>query len=101
MFNNHRTWGALCKAWRGYVIAKNKYEYDKMEYYASVIQKQQNELGLKASLFPDMELSESHLNNNTEIIQQQEGEEKQRFRDDNYEGEYFEDDFNNADMFTS
>jgi hypothetical protein len=33
-----QTWGALHKAWKGYVIAKNKYEFELMEYYASVIQ---------------------------------------------------------------
>ena len=30
--------GALHKAWKGYVIAKNKDEYDKMELYARRIQ---------------------------------------------------------------
>lgn len=51
-----QTWGALHKAWKGYVIAKNKYELDRMEYYASVIQKLQRELGLSISSFPDLGL---------------------------------------------
>jgi len=34
-----RTWGALDKAWLGYVIAKNKGEFDKQVHYASIIQK--------------------------------------------------------------
>jgi hypothetical protein len=29
----NQTWGALHKAWKGYVIAKNKYEPEKIEYY--------------------------------------------------------------------
>jgi hypothetical protein len=51
---DNQTWGALHKAWKGYVIAKNKHEYDRMEYYASVIQKLQNELGLRVSSFHDI-----------------------------------------------
>ena len=51
-----QTWGALHKAWKGYVIAKNKYEFDRMEYYASIIQKLQRELGLCVSSFPDLGL---------------------------------------------
>ena len=55
--NNHKTWSALRKAWRGYAIAKNKYEYESMEHYVAVIQRLQHELGLPVSLFPDIELS--------------------------------------------
>jgi hypothetical protein len=51
MFNNHRNWGAIRKAWRGCAIAKNKCEYDNMQYYAAVVQKLQRELGLRVSLF--------------------------------------------------
>ena len=35
----NQTWGALHKAWKGYIIAKTKYELDKEYYYAEVIQK--------------------------------------------------------------
>ena len=56
-FYDSQTWGALHKAWKGYVIAKNKHEYDRMEYYASVIQKLQNELGLRVSSFHNIGLS--------------------------------------------
>ncbi len=38
-----QTWGALRKAWRGYIIAKNKDEIDRLYYYAEVIQKLQGE----------------------------------------------------------
>jgi hypothetical protein len=51
-----QTWGALHKAWKGYVIAKNKYELEKEDYYANVIQKLQGELGLPISSFPDLGL---------------------------------------------
>jgi hypothetical protein len=37
--------------------AKNKNEYDKLEHYASIIQKLQNELGLTVSSFHDIGLS--------------------------------------------
>jgi hypothetical protein len=37
-FFQNRVWGALHKAWKGYVIAKNKDEYDKMLHYADIIQ---------------------------------------------------------------
>jgi hypothetical protein len=100
MLNSYKTWCALRKAWRGYTIAKNKYEYDEMKYYAVVIQKLQHELGLKASLFPDIILSKSYLSNKTEIIQEEQDEEQQ-LQDHSYEGEYFEGDFNKADRFTS
>ena len=52
----NQTWGALHKAWKGYVIAKNKSVIDRMEYYANVIQKLQRELGLRVSSFPDLGL---------------------------------------------
>ena len=57
----NQTWGALHKAWKGYVIAKNKSviemnEIEKMYHYAEVIQKLQGELGLPISSFPDLGL---------------------------------------------
>lgn len=52
-FSENETWGALHKAWKGYVIAKNKYEPERMEYYVEVIQKLQCELGFKPSPFPE------------------------------------------------
>jgi hypothetical protein len=47
---------ALHKAWLGYVIAKNKGEYDKQIQYASIIQKLQKELKLEVSSFPQLGL---------------------------------------------
>jgi hypothetical protein len=51
-----QTWGALHKAWLGYIIAKNKGEYDKQIQYASIIQKLQKELHLEVSSFPQLRL---------------------------------------------
>jgi hypothetical protein len=50
-----QTWGALHKAWLGYVIAK-KGEHDKQIHYASIIQKLQKELNLEVSIFPQLGL---------------------------------------------
>ena len=52
----NQTWGALHKAWKGYVIAKNKDEPNRMKYYAIVIQKLERELGIKVSSFPELYL---------------------------------------------
>ena len=54
LYTENKTWGALHKAWKGYTIAKNKFELARMEHYARVIQKLQNELGLEVSSFPDL-----------------------------------------------
>ncbi len=56
-FFENQVWGALHKAWKGYVIAKNKDEYDKMELYARRIQELQHDLGLPISSFDDMGMS--------------------------------------------
>lgn len=55
-FYDTQTWGALDKAWLGYVIAKNKGEHDKLMHYASIIQKLQRELDLEVSSFPALGL---------------------------------------------
>ncbi|MFL6396818.1 MAG: hypothetical protein ACJ706_06645, partial [Nitrososphaeraceae archaeon] len=53
-FFENQVWGALHKAWKGYVIAKNKDEYDKMERYARIIQESQYDLGLEVSSFDNI-----------------------------------------------
>src|SRR5919202_2069484 len=53
-FFENQVWGGLHKAWKGYVIAKNKDEYDNMEHYARVIQENQHELGLPISSFDNI-----------------------------------------------
>ena len=49
--------GALHKAWKRYVIAKEKGEDDKMELYAHRIQEPQQDLGLPISSFDDIGMS--------------------------------------------
>jgi hypothetical protein len=56
LYFENQTWGALHKAWKGYIIGKNKDEVDRMAYYAGVIQKLQRELGLQISIFPELKL---------------------------------------------
>ena len=51
---DNQVWGSLHKAWKGYVIAKNKDEYDKMVHYARVIQENQHDLGLEVSSFDNI-----------------------------------------------
>ncbi|MFL6376678.1 MAG: hypothetical protein ACJ72R_04355 [Nitrososphaeraceae archaeon] len=53
-FFENQVWSALHKAWKGYVIAKNKDEHDKMERYARIIQESQYDLGLEVSLFDNI-----------------------------------------------
>jgi hypothetical protein len=111
-YYENQTWGALHKAWKGYIIAKNKQEYDRREYYAAVIQKLQSELGLRVSSFPDIGLStlkfyssrcsnkRSHLSDNN-YGDDTEAAKQESSLQDNDESEYFEGDFNNTDRFTS
>jgi hypothetical protein len=71
----NRTWGALHKAWKGYVIAKNKDEFERMKYYAFVIQKLQKELGLNVASFPDLGLMALEDSSNWEISEEMTEEE--------------------------
>jgi hypothetical protein len=61
-----QTWGALHKAWLGYVIAKNKAAYDQQIHYASVIQKLQKELNLEVSIFSQLDMMALDDENNEE-----------------------------------
>jgi hypothetical protein len=109
-FFENKVWGALCKAWKGYVIAKNKDEYDKMLHYARIIQECQHDLGLKVSSFPNIGMSDLSSSqqiaqeNNNQAISDEEYQtdrqyEKERFTDTYSED--FRDDYNKADRFTS
>ena len=57
-FTVDQTFNGLKKAWRGYTIAKNKGEKNRLVYYASVIQKLQKEMGFTSGLatFPDLDI---------------------------------------------
>jgi hypothetical protein len=58
IFNKHRRrapeWGALHRAWVGYVIAKSQDDYEKMRKYAIVIRKFQRRLNIAISDFLDI-----------------------------------------------
>jgi hypothetical protein len=45
LYYENQTYGALNKCWLGFVIAKEKGEYDKLEMYARRIQKLERQLG--------------------------------------------------------
>jgi hypothetical protein len=108
-------WGALIKAWKGYKIAKNKDEYEKMIRYARIIQESQHDLGLEVDSFDNIGMSAASFL--WEVVQQKEdnnnqeqhvAEEEKYLTDAHYErerftdtyNEYFEDDENKADRFT-
>ncbi|HYJ01259.1 MAG TPA: hypothetical protein VEW92_03505 [Nitrososphaeraceae archaeon] len=50
-YYRNQIWGALHKAWIGYCIAINKWEFDKEIKYARLIRKFQRDLGLELSDF--------------------------------------------------
>jgi hypothetical protein len=58
--NKHRRttpeWGALHRAWVGYVIAKSQDDVEKMRKYAIVIRKFQRRLNIAISAFLDIEV---------------------------------------------
>ena len=56
-FTKGQSWGALRKAWRGYKIAKVQDDKTKMTEYATKIRTLQNDLGVKQSIFPELNLS--------------------------------------------
>ena len=108
-----QVWDALHKAWKDYVIVKNKREDDKMELYACRIQELQHDLGLEVSSFPNIGMSATSFfwqiaqEENDSQEQQVAAEqnylgdsqyERERFTDKYNEG--FEDDENKDDRFT-
>ena len=58
IYNKHRRrtpeWGALRRAWVGYVIAKSQDDYANMRKYAIVIRKFQKRLNVVISDFPEI-----------------------------------------------
>ena len=57
-YNKHRRrtpeWGALDRAWVGYIIAKSRDEYEKMRKYAIVIRKFERRLNIAINDFPEI-----------------------------------------------
>jgi hypothetical protein len=103
----------LDKAWKGYVIAKNKGEDEKMKLYARRIQELQHDLGLEVSSFPNIGMSATSFfwkvaqEENDSQEQQVAAEEQNYLGDNQYErerftdtySEDFEDDEDKADRF--
>src|SRR5215217_3938450 len=58
VYNKHRRttpeWGALYRAWVGYVIAKSEDDYEKMRKYAIVIRKFERRLNIAINDFPEI-----------------------------------------------
>ena len=48
-----QTWGALHKCWIGFIIAKEKWQWDKIEIYAKRIQHMEKDLGIEITDFSD------------------------------------------------
>jgi hypothetical protein len=116
----NQAWGALHKCWKGYVIAKNKDEHEKMEIYGRRIPEWQHALGLPIDSFDDIGMSaddflseiagEEDNNNYSNQVEQKVSDEQysddyqyqqDKLTDDNAYSEYFRDDFNAGDGFTS
>src|SRR5215218_4041588 len=57
-YNKHRRrtpeWGALDRAWVGYIIAKSQDDYEKMRKYAIVIRKFERRLNIAINDFPEI-----------------------------------------------
>jgi hypothetical protein len=51
LYYSNQTYGALNKCWLGFVIAKERGEYDKLERYARRIQKLERQLGRETTDF--------------------------------------------------
>src|SRR5918911_5672086 len=90
----NKVWGAIHKAWKGYTIAINKYEYDKLEHYARIIQECQRDLGLPISSFDDIgmsaddflsEIAEKEDNNAGNQVEQELSDEEEYPTDCQYE----------------
>jgi hypothetical protein len=58
IYNKHRRrtpeWGALDRAWVGYIIAKSQEDYEKMRKYAIVIRKFERRLNIAINDFPEI-----------------------------------------------
>src|SRR5215217_1090400 len=58
IYNKHRRrtpeWGALDRAWVGYVIAKSQEDYERMRKYAIVIRKFERRLNIAINNFPEI-----------------------------------------------
>ena len=127
----NETWGALHKAWKGYVIAINKNEHPKIERYARIIQELQHDLGLPDSSFPNVGMtplrfyatrvsklsqtkradneynsstsddSDNEVSADEHLTDNGHVDKREYLTDEKSQNEYLEDDFNAEDRFTS
>ncbi|MFL6326897.1 MAG: hypothetical protein ACJ71I_05405 [Nitrososphaeraceae archaeon] len=110
-FFENQAWGGLHKAWKGYTIAKNKGENEKMELYARRVPELQHGLGLPISSFDDIgmsaasflwELAQKDVDNQEQQVAEEEYQtdryEQERFTDVYVED--FRDDYHTVDRFT-
>jgi hypothetical protein len=93
-FYENQVWGALHKAWKGYVIAKNIGENEKMELYARSVQGLQHDLGLPISSFDNIGMSVTSFL--WELAQKEDNNQDQEpsneeYQTDRYEQERFKD----------
>jgi hypothetical protein len=100
-YYENQVWGALEQAWKGYKIAKNKGEDDKMELYARRVQELQHDLGLEVSSFDDIGMSaddflskiaEKEDNNDSNQVEQEVSYEHEYQTDQQYEQDRLTDD---------
>ena len=94
IFFENQVWGGLHKAWKGYVIAKNKDEYDNMERYARIIQENQYELGLEVHSFDNIGRSAASflwetIQEKNNIQEKEASDEENYLTDTHYEQERF------------
>ena len=57
LYYTNQTYGALNKCWLGFVIAKDKEEWDKLDMYARRIQKYERQLGREVTDFSNWGLN--------------------------------------------
>ena len=57
LYYTNQTYGALNKSWLGFVIAKEKEEWDKLDMYARRIQKLERQLGREVTDFSNWGLN--------------------------------------------
>ncbi len=94
-----QVWGALHKAWKDYVIVKNKGEDEKMELYACRIQELQHDLGLDVVHFLTLGCQQQAFfwqiaQEENDSQEQQVAAEQNYLGDSQYERERFTDKYN-------
>ena len=118
-YYENQVWVPWSKIGKDIRLPKNKDEFDKMELYTRRVQECQHDLGLEVSSFDNLDMSaisflwetirkeDDDANNEEQQVADEEHYqtdyqyEHDRLTDDNAYSEYFKDDFNAGDRFTS